>query len=187
MALPPGQDEIYKNRIYSLEKIPTSSEEILGIQGKKAKKLSQERADVLEKFLNENRERLTGMVSVEWIGKKFQQTPGIREEVAVIAHSDMKIENFGIEFERSFDKLEEVFNNLIIELRFIKLNMSTKHFKLEVEKSGKMEKISIRGGFLEENPFHGRPDYGNFKSHGIFEKSLGSQSLKHLDYTQIKV
>lgn len=81
--------------------------------------MAQERADVLERFLSENQHRLSGMVSVEWIGKKFQQTPGIQEDVTVVAHSDMNIEHFDVQIDRKFEKLEEIFDTLIIEARFL--------------------------------------------------------------------
>ena len=81
--------------------------------------MAQERADVLERFLSENQHRFSGMVSVEWIGKKFQQTPGIQEDVTVVAHSDMNIEHFDVQIDRKFEKLEEIFDTLIIEARFL--------------------------------------------------------------------
>ena len=64
------------------------------------------------------------MVSVEWIGKKFQQTPGIEDDVTVVAHSDMNIDHFDVQIDRKFEKLEEIFETLIIEARFLIKNYS---------------------------------------------------------------
>ena len=52
--------------------------------------LSTERARIFHAFLSENESRLSGMVSVEWIGLKFQQTPGINVDVKIIPHVDLR-------------------------------------------------------------------------------------------------
>jgi len=90
----PGQNVHFGSRTYSLAPVELNSEEIDKIKAKKARRLAAERGKVCQTFIEQNRERFDGMISIEWIGRKFQQTPGVVEQVGIVAHVDMNTKNF---------------------------------------------------------------------------------------------
>jgi hypothetical protein len=88
------------------------------ISGKNLRKISLAKRKAFETFYEKNKDRLSGMVSVEWVGLKVQKTPGMTEDVAVIAHADLEISNFLLikkKFDRNFENLGDLFHKFVLE------------------------------------------------------------------------
>lgn len=76
----------------------------LDVEGKKLKKRNQAMLDVVER--NKDHILSLGMpfVSIEWVGSKFNKTPGVPHDVAVAIHSEQVCEE---EFDRSFSGVRD--------------------------------------------------------------------------------
>jgi hypothetical protein len=74
------------------------------------KSLSKRNAAMLE-LVERHKDKLLSMdrewISVEWIGRKFQQTPGVPHDVAMAIHEDQVVEEEKLMIERSFDGLKK--------------------------------------------------------------------------------
>lgn len=130
----PGQDANYRGRVYSLGLVETCRDRISRISAKNERKLAVNRAMAYESFISENADRLVGMVSVEWVGLKLQQTPGIDFDARVIAHADLNVKNFpDLKILRDFDELQTLFDHVILEGVIVVDPISGEYFKCRAE------------------------------------------------------
>ena len=95
IPLPPGQNPSeHSGHSYVYEQVTTD------VPGKKLKKRNQAMLDIM----NRHASYLVGLgrayISVEWVGRKFQQTPGVNVDVAMVIHEDQRLED--VEVERSY-------------------------------------------------------------------------------------
>ena len=82
---------------------------------KKLKKKSQNIFNVVEKFSNSNKmakSPIRGWVSIEWVGKYHNQTPGVNGQTGIVVHKDQLI----------CDETEKIFKiskNQVSDLDFV--------------------------------------------------------------------
>lgn len=90
--IPAGENaQRYSNHTYFYRKI-----DIDKITGKKAKPLAQKMLNLLIKHEAHLRTYLKedgDFVTIEWVGKKFQQTPGVEDDVAICIHLEQIVYN----------------------------------------------------------------------------------------------
>jgi len=95
VALPAGENaESYEGHSYCYEPI------LANVDGKKARKRNQAMLATVEHFS----EHLSGLhsdfVSIEWVGKKFNKTPGVPADIAIAIHSEQTCDE---NVERTYD------------------------------------------------------------------------------------
>mmetsp|Transcript_3547 Transcript_3547/g.5423 ORF Transcript_3547/g.5423 Transcript_3547/m.5423 type:complete len:231 (-) Transcript_3547:136-828(-) len=84
MRLPTGSNvDCYEKHSYCYEPIT------IDVQGKKAKKKNKAMLDLVEKY----KDRFSGQkyTSVEWVGTKFNKTPGVPDDVALAIHAEQTV------------------------------------------------------------------------------------------------
>lgn len=82
IRLPNGNNaDVYEGHSYFYKPID------MNVEGKKVKKMNQAMIDVVEK----HKDRLLSygdFVSIEWVGAKFNKTPGVLHDVAIAIHAE---------------------------------------------------------------------------------------------------
>ena len=102
ISLPAGRNmDTYDGHSYYYEPIR------LDVAGKKAKKRNQEMIQIMEDhadyLLQIMDDTGTNFVSIEWVGTKFNKTPGVAHDVAMILHQDQLCDE---SMERSYEGIK---------------------------------------------------------------------------------
>ncbi len=99
IRLPKGPNvDIFKDHSYWYQPITTC------VQGKKAKQRNQSMLDVVEKH-KDSLLAYGKYVSVEWVGTKFNKTPGVPNDVAIAIHVEQRCEK---NFDRSYQGVKDL-------------------------------------------------------------------------------
>mmetsp|Transcript_17532 Transcript_17532/g.26622 ORF Transcript_17532/g.26622 Transcript_17532/m.26622 type:complete len:232 (-) Transcript_17532:1281-1976(-) len=108
VRLPAGSNvDSYEKHSYCYEPI------IADVEGKKAKKRNKTMLDLVEKY----KERFSGQnyTSVEWVGTKFNKTPGVTHDVALAIHSEQMVPEADEPTSRTYEGFQSLLLKTAIE------------------------------------------------------------------------
>ena len=93
-----NNEDTYSGHSYCYEPI------LMDVEGKKAKKRNEAMLATVAKFTDHLLSLDRDYVSVEWVGKKFNKTPGVPCDIAVAIHSEQICEE---DIDRTYDGMKD--------------------------------------------------------------------------------
>jgi hypothetical protein len=101
VSLPQGPNaDVYEGHSYCYKPISAN------VEGKKAKKMNQAMLDLVDKY-KDHLLCYGEFVSIEWVGAKFNKTPGVPHDIAIAIHVDQSCNE-------EFDHCYEGLRNLLL-------------------------------------------------------------------------